>query len=71
MAAMVGDWVRQARAFLVEVPGEAKRVTWLNFKQTSAQTAVALVFIFIIAVYLGLVDLGLTRFINFVLKAGV
>ena len=71
MAGMVGDWVRQARAFLVDVQGEAKRVTWLGFKQTTAQTAVALVFIFIIAVYLGLADLGLTRLINFILKVGV
>lgn len=68
---MVGQWFRQARAFLQDVQNEAKRVTWLNMKMTLAQTGVALVFVFIVALYLGLVDLGLSRLINYLLKLDI
>jgi len=68
MVTKATDWLRQGRAFLQDVQSEAKRVTWLGWKHTVAQTAVALVFIFAIAVYLGLVDLGLSHLINFLLR---
>ncbi len=66
----VTGWIRQGRSFLRDVQSEAKRVTWLNMRQTAAQTAVALVFVFIIAIYLGLVDLGLSRFVRYFLNFG-
>ncbi|MDA0999726.1 MAG: preprotein translocase subunit SecE [bacterium] len=68
---MVLQWFRQARAFLQEVQNEGKRVTWLGLKMTVAQTAVALVFVFIVALYLGLVDLGLSRLIHYLLKLDI
>ncbi len=71
MTAKVLDWFRQARTFLQDVQGEARRVTWLNLRQTAAQTVVALIFIFIVAAYLGVVDLALSRFINYFLKFGL
>ena len=71
MAARVFDWFRQGRSFLSDVQGEAKRVTWLGLKHTAAQTAMTLVFVFIIAIYLGLVDLGLSRLINYFLNLGL
>lgn len=67
----VTGWIRQGRAFLRDVQSEAKRVTWLDMRQTAAQTAVALVFVFIIAIYLGLVDLGLSRFVRYFLNFGL
>ena len=61
----VMDWVNQARSFLMDVQTEAKRVTWPGWRQTVLQTSVALVFVFIIALYLGSVDLALTRMIDY------
>ncbi|MBT3353109.1 MAG: preprotein translocase subunit SecE [Nitrospinaceae bacterium] len=52
----------------MDVQTEAKRVTWPPWKQTAVQTVVALVFVFFIALYLGLVDLALTRVIDYVLS---
>ena len=66
----VTGWIHDGRAFLRDVQSEAKRVTWLDLRQTAAQTAVALVFVFIIAIYLGLVDLGLSRLIGYILDFG-
>jgi preprotein translocase subunit SecE len=65
MAVNVMDWVNQARSFLMDVQTEAKRVTWPTWRQAVVQTVVALIFVFIIALYLGLVDLALTRAIDF------
>ncbi len=70
MTNKVVGWIHQGRSFLRDVQSEAKRVTWLGMRQTAAQTAVALVFVFIIAVYLGLVDLALSRFVSYFLNFG-
>ena len=61
-------WWNQARSFLADVQTEAKRVTWPSWKQTVIQTVVALVFVAIIATYLGIVDLALTRSIDYFLS---
>ncbi|OGL65355.1 MAG: preprotein translocase subunit SecE [Candidatus Tectomicrobia bacterium RIFCSPLOWO2_02_FULL_70_19] len=71
MTAKVMDWVRQARLFLLDVQAEFKRVTWLDRKQTAAQTVLALIFVFFVAIYLGIVDLALSRFITYFLKFGL
>ncbi len=66
----VMGWIHQGRTFLRDVQSEAKRVTWLDMRQTAAQTAMALVFVFIIAIYLGLVDLALSRAVSYFLNFG-
>ena len=68
MAVNVMDWWSQARSFLADVQTEAKRVTWPGWKQTVTQTVVALVFVSFIAIYLGIVDLALTRIIDYFLS---
>ncbi len=70
MSEKVLGWFRQGRSFLRDVQSEAKRVTWLGLRQTAVQTVMALVFVFIIAVYLGVVDLALSRFISYFLNFG-
>ena len=70
MNSKVMGWIHQGRTFLRDVQSEAKRVTWLDMRQTAAQTAVALVFVFIIAIYLGLVDLALSRAVSYFLNFG-
>jgi preprotein translocase subunit SecE len=43
---------------------ELKKVTWPNQKETLGATAVVLVLVILVAIYLGLVDALLTRLMN-------
>jgi preprotein translocase subunit SecE len=54
--------------FLREVKIELKKVTWPSRKETVASTAVVIIIVIIISAFLGLVDLGLSNLIRFVLK---
>ena len=54
--------------FLREVRVELKKVTWPSRKETLASTAVVIVIVIIISAFLGLVDMGLSNLIRFVLK---
>lgn len=55
-----GNWIQ----FLREVRVELTKVTWPSKKQTIGSTAVVIVFVFIVAFFLGLVDIGLSNFIR-------
>ena len=57
-----------AKQFLREVKTELKKVTWPSRKDTVSGTLVVLVTVFIIAIFLGLVDSGLSYLINMLLK---
>ena len=57
-----------AKQFLREVKTELKKVTWPSRKDTLSGTAVVLVAVFIIAIFLGIVDSGLSNLIKEVLK---
>ena len=57
----------RVRQFLNESKAELKKVTWPTRKQAFASTAVVLVVVAIISVYLSLVDLGLTKIIKLIL----
>lgn len=53
--------------FLREVKVELKKVAWPTRKQTLGSTAVVIVLVLIIAVFLGIVDVGLAALIRIVL----
>ncbi len=53
--------------FLREVQAELKKVTWPNRKQTAGATVVVIVLVFIIAAFLGLVDVTLSKLVQIVL----
>jgi preprotein translocase subunit SecE len=57
-----------AKQFLREVKTELKKVTWPSRKDTLSGTAVVLVTVFIIAIFLGIVDSGLSRLVKELLK---
>ena len=57
----------KVRQFLSEAKAELKKVTWPTRKQAVASTAVVIVVVAIIALYLSLVDLGLTKIIKLIL----
>ena len=58
----------RAVQFLREVKIELKKVTWPTRKQTLGSTAVVIVLVMIIAVFLGLVDLSLGNLVRGVFK---
>ena len=56
------------KQFLREVKTELKKVTWPSRKDTLSGTLVVLVAVFIIAIFLGIVDSVLSNFIKELLK---
>ena len=60
-----------AKQFLREVRTELKKVTWPSRKDTLSGTLVVLVAVFIIAIFLGVVDSGLSNLIKALLKRAV
>ena len=54
--------------FLREVRVELSKVTWPTRKDTLASTSVVLVIVILIAAFLGIVDLGLSRLMRLLLS---
>ncbi len=48
--------IAQIKEFLVGVRAELRKVTWTTWKELVASTAVVLVAVIIIAVFLGIID---------------
>jgi preprotein translocase subunit SecE len=61
--------VTKAIEFLSEVKSEVKKVTWPTKKEAMGGTAVVLVVVFIMALFLGLVDLLLSKIIGVIFSA--
>ena len=57
-----------AKQFLREVKTELKKVTWPTRKDTMAGTAIVLVTVCLAAVFLFIVDYGLSRLIQWFLR---
>ena len=53
--------------FLNEAKTELKRVTWPSPKQTLASTSVVIIIVFIVAIYLGIVDYVLAKLVKLIL----
>jgi preprotein translocase subunit SecE len=64
----IKEFVRTAQQFFREVRVELKKVTWPTRKETIASTSVVLITVFLVAFYLGVVDLGLSRLIKIFLE---
>jgi preprotein translocase subunit SecE len=54
--------------FLREVKVELKKVTWPSRKQTMGSTAVVIILVMIISIFLGVVDIGLSSLIRVVFQ---
>jgi len=61
------NFVFTATEFLREVKVELKKVTWPTRKQTTGTTIVVIIFVFILAVFLGVFDYSLSRLVQVVL----
>ncbi len=64
----VRDIVPRSATFLQEVWSELKKVHWPSRKETYAATAVVLVVVTIIALYLGVVDFAVSWVIQAILR---
>jgi len=66
---MVGlnEIAARVTGFLSEAKAELKKVTWPTRKQAFASTAVVLVVVIIVSVFLSLVDMGLTKIVKLIL----
>jgi len=60
--------VAKAIQFLLEVRGEVKKVTWPSKKEALGGTAVVVVVVLIMAVFLGLVDVLLSKIVEALLN---
>lgn len=58
-----GNWIQYFR----EVKVELTKVTWPSKKQTIGSTIVVIVFVFIISLFLGVVDVGLSSLVQLIL----
>ena len=63
----VSGMAGRVRRFLDEAKAELKKVTWPTRKQALASTAVVIVVVIILSIFLSLVDLGLTKMIKLIL----
>ena len=59
-------WAATAQ-FLKEAKIELKKVTWPTPKEALASTSVVIVVVIIVSVFLGFVDMGLTKLVRIVL----
>ena len=58
---------QRAMQFLREVQAELRKVVWPNRKQTAGSTVVVIVLVFVVAMFLGLVDVTLSKLVQVVL----
>lgn len=64
----IRDAGTRASTFLTEVWAELRKVHWPSRKETYAATVIVLIVTFIVATFLGLVDLAISRLVQAVLS---
>ncbi len=64
---MQSRW-EQLVQFLKEVKIELKKVTWPSRKEAIGSTAVVIILVILVAIFLGLVDFGLAQAVRMVLS---
>lgn len=63
-----GSKISEFKEYLEESRGELRKVSWPTRKETWVTSITVLVFVFVMSLFLGLVDLGLTHTIEFILS---
>jgi preprotein translocase subunit SecE len=62
------EFLRRLKEFFQEVAAEFRRVTWPSRNDVTSSTVVVLVVVFVLAMYLGAVDVALSRLVGVILK---
>jgi preprotein translocase subunit SecE len=60
--------VRQFREFIEQAKIELKKVTWPSRRETMTTSVAVLVLVFVMSVYLGVVDIALSKLVEFILS---
>ncbi len=60
-------FMNKAIQFLSQAKAELKKVTWPTRKQTLASTGVVMIIVAIMALYLGIIDVILSKLVKFIL----
>jgi preprotein translocase subunit SecE len=60
--------LNNARHFLRDAYNELRKVSWLSRKEVLSSTIVIIIFIFIIALFIGFIDFILSRIVGIVLQ---
>lgn len=58
------EMLDQSVQFLQEVSSELKKVHWPSWKETQAATLVVVIVVLVFAVFLGIVDFGLSHVVQ-------
>jgi preprotein translocase subunit SecE len=62
------EYLEKVMQFLREVKVELRKVTWPSRKQTIGSTVVVIVLVMIISIFLGVVDIGLSKLAQVLLQ---
>ncbi len=62
------EFFRRVQQFFHEVMGEFRKVNWPSRQEVARSTVVVMAVVFVIAMYLGAVDVALSRLVGVVLK---
>lgn len=60
---------KEFKNYLELSKAEIRKVTWPTAKETRTTSLVVLAFVVVMAIFLGVVDLGLSKLISFILAA--
>ncbi len=58
------EWIDQSVQFFREVWIELKKVHWPSWKETRAATLVVVIVVIVFAIFLGLIDFGLSHIVQ-------
>jgi preprotein translocase subunit SecE len=62
------EFLTRLREFFQEVTAEFRRVNWPSRQEVAASTVVVLVVVLVLSMYLGAVDVALSRLVEVILK---
>jgi preprotein translocase subunit SecE len=62
------EFLTRIQQFFREVAAEFRRVNWPNRAEVARSTVVVLVVVVVLALYLGAVDVGLSKVVEVILK---
>jgi preprotein translocase subunit SecE len=62
------EFLGRVKEFFQEVAAEFRRVNWPSRQDVASSTMLVLVVVFVLAMYLGAVDVGLSRLVEVILK---
>ncbi len=63
----IGDFVKKIKQYLYEVRIEIGKIIWPEKDKATKTTYVVVVFIILVTIFLGLIDIGFSKIISFLI----